>query len=154
MDSATGRDPTQTAVFETQSGMKLPQTDTMIRTSQPGWFPRLAQAYRDRKPVLLIDEANVGIDPQSQSLVSMGIKAGLSPADWTAVGVAVGVSAAGVMMVILAILDPEPTSKLGLLVGGGAVCVLTGGLTAVSILTRRRPPTIEMGAGGFKIRWE
>ena len=74
--------------------------------------------------------------------------------DWVAVGVAVGVSAAGVMMVVLAVLDPEPTSKLGLLVGGGAVCVLTGGLTAVGILTRRRPPTIEMGAGGFKIRWE
>ena len=66
-----------------------------IRTSQPGWFPRLARAYRDRKPLLLVDDANVGIDPQSQSLVSMGIKAGLSPADWVAVGVAVGVSAAG-----------------------------------------------------------
>ena len=84
----------------------------------------------------------------------MGIKAGLSPADWTAVGMAVGVSAAGVMMVVLAIIDPEPTSKLSLLVGGGAVCVLTGGLTAVGILTRRRPPTIELGTGGFKIRWE
>ena len=58
------------------------------------------------------------------------------------------------MMVVLAVLDPEPTSKLGLLVGGGAVCVLSGGLTAVAILTRRRPPTIEMGPGGFKIRWE
>jgi hypothetical protein len=128
--------------------------DMTIRTSQPGWFPRLARAYRDRKPLLLVDDANVGIDPQSQSLVSMGITAGLSPADWVAVGVAVGVSAAGVMMVVLAVLDPEPTSKLGLLVGGGAVCVLSGGLTAVAILTRRRPPTIEMGAGGFKIRWE
>jgi hypothetical protein len=58
------------------------------------------------------------------------------------------------MMVVLAVLDPEPTSKLGLLVGGGAVCVLTGGLTAVGILTRRRPPNIEMSAGGFKISWE
>ena len=58
------------------------------------------------------------------------------------------------MMVVLAFLDPEPTSKLGLLVGGGAVCLLTGGLTAVAILTRRRPPTIEMSAAGFKISWE
>ena len=135
-------------------GMEPEEADATIRTSQPGWFPRLAQAYRDRKPVLLVDDANVGIDPKSQSLVSIGIKAGLSPADWAAVGISVGVSAAGVMMVVLAVLDPEPTSKLGLLVGGGAVCVLTGGLTAVGILTRRRPPTIELGAGGFKIRWE
>ncbi|MGA2762153.1 MAG: hypothetical protein ABSG17_02200 [Spirochaetia bacterium] len=143
--------------------MKLPwsrpapsagDSDSTIRTSQPGWFERLAKAYRDRQPVLLVDDARVGIDPQSQSLVAMGIKAGLSVADWAAVGVAVGVSAAGMMMVVLAFLDPEPTSKLGLLVGGGAVCVLTGGLTAVAILTRRRPPTIEMSAAGFKISWE
>jgi len=104
--------------------------------------------------VVLVDDAKVGIDPQNQSLVAMGIKAGLSPTDWAAVGVSVGVSAAGVMMVVLAVLDPEPTSKLGLLVGGGAVCVLTGGLTAVGILTRRRPPNIEMTTSGFKISWE
>jgi hypothetical protein len=128
--------------------------DSTIRTSQKGWFERLATAYRDRQPVLLVDDARVGIDPMSQSLVAMGIRAGLSPADWAAVGVAVGMSAAGVMMVVLAFLDPEPTSKLGLLVGGGAVCVLTGGLTAVAVLTRRRPPNIEMSAGGFKISWE
>jgi hypothetical protein len=101
-----------------------------------------------------VDDARVGLDPQSQSLVAMGIKAGISAADWTAVGVAVGMSAAGMVMVVLAFLDPEPTSKLGLLVGGGAVCVLTGGLTAVAVLTRRRPPNIEMSAGSFKISWE
>ena len=103
---------------------------------------------------MLVDDAQVGIDPQSQSLVAMGIKAGLSAADWAAVGVAVGISAAGMVMVVFAFLDPEPTSKLGLLVGGGAVCVLTGGMTAVAVLTRRRPPNIEMSAGGFKISWE
>jgi hypothetical protein len=130
------------------------EAETTIRTSQTGWFPRLAQAYRDRKSLLLVDDAGVGIDPQSQSLVAMGIMAGLSLADWAAVAVAIGVSAAGVMMVVLAFLDPEPTSKLGLLVGGGAVCVLTGGLTAVGILTRRRPPTIEMTTSGFKISWD
>ena len=130
------------------------ESGSTIHTSQPGWFPRLARAYRERSPVFLVDDANVGIDPESQSLVSMGIRAGLSPADWAAVAVAVGVSAAGVMMVVLAFLDPEPTSKLGLLVGGGAACVLTGGLTAVGVLTRRRPPNIEMTPSGLKITWE
>jgi len=130
------------------------ESQSTIRTSQQRWFERLAKAYRDRQPVLLVDDAGVGIDPQSQSLVAMGIRAGLSVADWTAVGVAVGMSAAGMMMVVLAFLDPEPTSKLGLLVGGGAMCVLTGGLTAIAVLTRRRPPNIEMSTGGFKISWE
>ncbi len=129
-------------------------TGSTIRTSEKDWFKRLATAYKMRTPVLLIDDAKVGIDPQSQSLVAMGIRAGLSPADWAAVGVSVGISAAGLTMVLLAFLDPEPTSTLGLLVGGGAVCVLTGGLTAVGILTRRRPPNIEVSAGGFSIRWE
>jgi hypothetical protein len=133
---------------------KIAKADTTIRTAQPGWFLSLANAYRDRTPVILVDDAHVGIDPQNQSLVSMGITAGLSPKEWAAVGVAVGVSAAGVLMVVLAFLDPEPTSKLGLLVGGGAVCVLTGGLAAVGILTRRRPPNIEINTSGFKINWE
>ena len=129
---------------------KTPQSARASRGGSPG----SAQAYRERTPVLLVDDAEVGIDPASQSLAAMGIRAGLTPADWAAVGVAVGVSAAGMMMVVLAFLDPEPTSKLGLLVGGGAACVLTGGLTAVGILTRRRPPNIEVSARGFKIRWE
>ena len=128
--------------------------ENTIRTSQTGWFERLARAYRDRSPVFLVDDAHVGVDPRNQSLVAMGIRAGLSPADWTAVGVSVGVSAAGMVMVVLAFVDPEPTSKLGLLVGGGAVCVLSGGFTAVAILTRRRPPNIEVGPHGFKIQWE
>lgn len=128
--------------------------ESAIRTSENGWFARLARAYRSRSPVLLVDDAKIGIDPQSQSLLAMGLRAGLSPADWAAVGVSVGISAAGITMVVLAFLDPEPTSKLGLLVGGGAVCVLTGGLTAVGILTRRRPPNIEMSPRGIMIRWE
>jgi hypothetical protein len=128
--------------------------EATIRTSDRGWFALLARAYKTRTPVLLVDDAKIGIDPQSQSLLAMGMRAGLSPSDWVAVGVSVGISAAGIAMVVLAFLDPEPTSKLGLLVGGGAVCVLTGGLTAVGILTRRRPPSIEVSPRGFSIHWQ
>ncbi len=141
------------AAGEASEAAAGPEQST-IRTSQKGWFALLASAYKTRTPVLLVDDAKVGIDPQSQSLLAMGIRAGLSPADWTAVGVSVGVSAAGITMVVLAFLDPEPTSKLGLLVGGGAVCVLTGGMTAVGILLRRRPPSIEVSRRGISIRWE
>jgi len=125
-----------------------------IRTSEKGWFTLLARSYKAHTPVLIVDDAKVGIDPQNQSLLSMGMQAGLSPADWTAVAVSIGVSVAGITMVVLAFLDPEPTSKLGLLVGGGAVCVVTGGLTAVGILLRRRPPSIEVSSRGISIRWE
>ena len=127
--------------------------EIQIRTSEQGWFTQLAQAYKQKTPVFLVDDAKVGIDPAVESLAAMGLKAKLTPSEWSAVSVAVGLSAAGAAMVILAFLDPEPTSKLGLLVGGGAVCVLTGGLTAVRILTKMRPPNVQIGPGGMKIFW-
>jgi hypothetical protein len=124
-----------------------------IRTSEEGWFTQLARAYKQKTPVFLVDDAKVGIDPAVESLAAMGLKAKLTPREWSAVSVAVGLSAAGAAMVVLAFLDPEPTSKLGLLVGGGAVCVLTGGLTAVRILTKMRPPNVQIGPSGMKIFW-
>ncbi|HUI65214.1 MAG TPA: hypothetical protein VL126_10260 [Bacteroidota bacterium] len=124
-----------------------------IRTSEQNWFLQLAKAYRERIPVLLVDDAKVGIDPAMESLVAMGLKAKLTPREWTAVSVAVGMSAAGAAMVLMAVLDPEPTSKLGLLVGGGALCVLTGGMTAVRILTKMRPPNVQIGPAGVQILW-
>jgi hypothetical protein len=127
--------------------------EIQIRTSEQGWFTQLAQAYKQKTPVFLVDDAKVGIDPAVESLAAMGLKAKLTPREWSAVSVAVGLSAAGAAMVVLAFLDPEPTSKLGLLVGGGAVCVLTGGLTAVRILTKMRPPNVQIGPGGMKIFW-
>jgi len=127
--------------------------EIQIRTSEEGWFTRLADAYRKKTPVFLIDDARVGIDPAVESLAAMGLKAKLTPREWSAVSVAVGMSAAGAGMVVLAFLDPEPTSKLGLLVGGGALCVLTGGMTAVRILTKIRPPNVQIGPGGMKIFW-
>ncbi|MCX7028516.1 MAG: hypothetical protein NTU62_00140 [Spirochaetes bacterium] len=128
--------------------------DLNLRTSEKGWFGKLARAYHERTPILVVDDAKVGIDPAADSLVSMGLKAGLSLAEWTAVGVSIGVSAAGIAMVVLAFLDPEPTSKLGLLVGGGAVCVLTGGFSAIRILTKLRPPNVEVSPSGIRISWE
>jgi hypothetical protein len=127
--------------------------ESVVRTSEKGWVGALARAYRNRDRILLVDDANVGIDPARDSLVAMGIKARLSLEEWIAVGVSVGMSAAGVVMVVLAFVDPEPTSKLGLLVGGGAVCVLAGGLTAIRVLTRLRPPDISAGAAGIRISW-
>ena len=127
--------------------------EIQIRTSEEGWFTQLARAYKQKTPVFLVDDAKVGIAPAVDSLAAMGLKAKLTPREWSAVSVAVGLSAAGAAMVVLAFLDPEPTSKLGLLVGGGAVCVLTGGLTAVRILTKMRPPNVQIGPSGMKIFW-
>ena len=65
-----------------------------------------------------------------------------------------GVSAAGMVMIVLAFLDPEPTSKLGLLIAGGTVALTSGGFMAVRILTKHKPPKVKVGPQGFEISWE
>ncbi len=132
-------------------------TTEIIRTSDRGWLERLAQAYRDRVPVVVEDDLGVGIDPARQSVLDMARHVRLTVREWTAVGVSLGLSGAGVLMVVLAFLDPEPTSKLGLLVGGGALCVFTGGVAALRILVSQRPPRVLLSAGKvaqFEIRWD
>lgn len=125
-----------------------------VRTSEPGWLQALAQAYRDELPVLVVDDAGVGIDPLNQSLLTMGKQAGFSRREWGGVLVSLGMSGFGLWMVVAAILSPEPTSKLGLLVAGGSVLLFSGGFSAIRILTDRRPPVIEVTRLGVRISWE
>ena len=55
----------------------------------------------------------------------------------------IGAAGGGTLMTIgagalvLAFLDPEPTTKLGLMVGGGIAMVLTGGAVIIAILVTR-----------------
>ena len=125
----------------------------VIRTSSDDWFASLADAYKKKAPVRLIDDAALAVDPLAQNLLQMALLAGLTVAQISAALIALGMSAAGVAMVIAAILDPEPTSKLGLLVGAGFFLCLGGGMTAISILTNRRPPNVKVGPGVFEIAW-
>ena len=40
-----------------------------IRTSATGWLEQLAVAYREQREVLVVDDAEIGLDPGSQSLI-------------------------------------------------------------------------------------
>jgi hypothetical protein len=59
----------------------------------------------------------------------------------------------GAALVVLAIVDPDPTSKLGLLIGSGAILALTGGFQTIRLLTRQKPPSITISAKGVHIDW-
>ena len=96
----------------------------------------------------------MGINPESQTILQMGKKAGLSKGEWVAVSVSLGMSATGIWMIIVGVADPEPTSKLGLLIGGGVICVVGGGFSAIRILTKHKPPKVTVGKNGFEISWE
>jgi VIT1/CCC1 family predicted Fe2+/Mn2+ transporter len=129
-------------------------TDLTIRTSQQGWLAQLAKAYRNRDQVLIIDDAKVGIDPSSQTLLDMGLKTKLSSKEWSAVLISGGMTIFGATVIILAILDPDPTSKLGLLVASGAVLALGGGFSAIRILTKHKPPKVRVSRSGIEIEWD
>jgi hypothetical protein len=86
--------------------------------------------------------------------MQMGLRAGLSKSEWLAAFTAIGLSAAGLRIVAAAVLDPEPTSKLGLLVAGGFLLTFCCGLTAIRILTHLKPPRVRMGQAGFEIAWD
>ena len=124
-----------------------------IKTTQEGWLKELAVAYKKKEPVTIIDDAKVGIDPNTDTIFEMGRKAKLSAAEITAVCVAIGMSAAGIGMILLAFFDPEPTTKLGLLIGGGAVLLLTGGFSAIYVLTKQKPPKVKVGPSGMEVEW-
>jgi hypothetical protein len=125
-----------------------------IRTSEQDWLPRLTRAYRERAEVNLIDDAGIGIDPATQTLLRMGLASRLTRREWGAVAVAGGMTVLGAAMVLLAIADPDPTSKLGLLVGSGALLALTGGFQAIRLLTRQKPPSITVSVKGIHIDWQ
>jgi len=127
--------------------------EKIVRTSDPEWLRTLALMYRARLPGVLVDDAHLGINPGDQTLLQMARVSGLSRREILSVSVALGMSGIGVTMMILAFIDPEPTSKLGLLVGGGAVCVLGGGFSAIRILTQHKPPNIKATAQGIEISW-
>ena len=124
-----------------------------IRTSKKNWFKELVLAYRDQVPIFLVDDAEVGITPETQTLLEIGRDMGLTKEDWIGILVALGVSAVGVGLIVAAIFDPEPTSKLGLLVSGGITFVFSGGFMAIKLLTRQKPPTVKMGKDGIQIDW-
>lgn len=127
--------------------------ERIVRTSDAEWLRTLALMYRARLAGVLIDDAHLGINPGDQTLLQMARVSGLSRREILGVSVALGMSGVGVTMMILAFIDPEPTSKLGLLVGGGAVCVLGGGFSAIRILTQHKPPNIKATAQGIEISW-
>jgi hypothetical protein len=125
-----------------------------IATSQQNWLGELSRSYRAREPVLLVDDARIGINPESETLLLMGRKAKLTAREWSAVLVCLGVSALGAYLLVMAILDPEPYSKIAFALATGALLAGSGGFMAVRILTTIKPPRVKMTAQGFEIEWQ
>ena len=128
--------------------------DEIIRTSSSGWFAQLARAYRVRARVVLVDDAHVGIHPHSETLLDMGRRASLSMREWAGVLIALGMSSIGAWVVVMAVLDPEPYSKVLGAIFAGAAVLGAGGFAAIRILTHHQPPKVTISTRGFEIAWD
>lgn len=128
--------------------------EIVIYTSEKGWLKLLAVAYKKHDKVTLIDDAEIGVNPSNESLFEMGRKAKIPKKEFISVCVALGMSTLGALVIAGAFIDPEPTTKLGFIVGSGVVLIFGGGYMAIKILTKVRPPNVEIGRSGFKINWD
>lgn len=111
----------------------------LIKTSEDGWVDRAMKAYTKKQEFNLIDDANIGLSKKdvrsALSLMSFLKKEKrLSIKELSAVLFGLGVTASGVWIVLAAIADPEPTSKLTLLITGGLILALTGSLGTLRAL--------------------
>jgi hypothetical protein len=125
-----------------------------IRTSARGWMSELARAYRAKEPLVLEDDAEIGIDPRRDTILDMGRRSDLSARDWYGVLISLGVAAVGAWLLVMAVLDPEPYSKVAVAIATGAVLLGSGGFYAVRILTNVKPPRVSVSrTGTFEIDW-
>jgi hypothetical protein len=78
----------------------------------------------------------------------------VSQREWLGILASFEVAGIGVSVLLLAFLDPEPITKLSLLVGGGLVMTFCGGFSALYVITGLRPPTVRYNSkGGFDLSW-
>lgn len=111
----------------------------IIRTSDKKWLEKALDCYKSKIAFEFLDDVPVGIGHNdlvsAVALISAAKSAGV--VTWQQIAgilTGLGMSAAGIWMIAAAIADPEPTSKLGILLAGGVVLALTGGLSILYCL--------------------
>jgi hypothetical protein len=111
----------------------------IVQTSSKDWLEQAIRLYTQKKPFTLEDDAKLGLtEADLRSAVAL-IRAARTKGRITwqqiaAVLAGFGITGIGVWMVAAAITDPEPTTKLGLLIAGGIVLALTGSLGTLAAL--------------------
>ena len=110
-----------------------------IHTTDANWVKLAMKAYTKKQEFNLVDDAELGLSEKdvasAVNLMKFLKKENhLSVKEIAQILVGLGITASGVWMVMAAIADPEPTTKLGLLVGGGLVLALTGSLGTLRAL--------------------
>ena len=114
-------------------------THYIIHTSQQDWLQQALECYRDKLKFDLVDDAGIGLTSSDLTsavkLISKAKKSGKVGVKAIAtILTSLGLSSVGIWLVLAAIVDPEPTSKLGILLAGGIALIALGGLSILRAL--------------------
>jgi len=131
----------------------------MIHTSSPEWLKEALEAYTHEMEFKIIDDAEIGLDSKdvrsAVNLIAFAKKSGRYR--WKQISqvlASLGITGAGIWIIAAAIADPEPTSKLGLLIAGGLVLAVTGSLGTLRALGMRFSVSVKTLGREFHIRPE
>jgi len=111
----------------------------VIRTSNEKWLEKALELYKNKTPFEFVDDFGIGITEEDLISAVALIKAakekgGITWKEIAGILTGLGMSGVGIWMIVIAVADPEPTSKLGILLAGGVLLVLTGGLSILRCL--------------------
>jgi len=132
----------------------LTKSGEVIRSSDPEWLNKALRHYTGKTMFELIDDAGLGLSqPDLRSAVgllkALREKKKFSTRHLWQVLTGLGLGGVGIALIIAAILDPEPTSKLGILLAGGVLLIVTGGLSILKALGQTW--VVRVGKGLFTV---
>jgi hypothetical protein len=127
-----------------------------IITSDNEFIKKILQLFKKGKSFEVYDDEGYGFKKEDfenafNFLKKIKETTGLS---WNEIGqilTGIGLSAAGIWIVRLAIIDPEPTSKLGLLVASGAILILSGGFAILKAFGSKWNVNVNLRGNKFSI---
>jgi len=113
-----------------------------FQTTDKKWLEKVLECYRDKRPFELTDDAGIGITAEDLRAAINLIKklketGALTWREICQILTGLGISCVGIWLIMVAVADPEPTSKLGTLLVGGVLLILTGGLGMLRALGQR-----------------
>ncbi len=110
-----------------------------IRTSQTNWLKRALIQYRNANSFEFVDDASFGIRKKDlQSPISLVKRVHdreiMTWKEIAQIVTGIGMAAIGLKLILLAIMDPEPTSRLAILLTGGVTLILGGSYAILKAL--------------------
>ncbi len=129
----------------------MAQKKTVVDTSEKGWQKRVAELMK-RGVAFTIVTGDPNFLPGANDLANARkwVKG-----DGPAIAGAGAMIGAGGLMIVLAFIDPEPTTTLMGMVTGGAILVAGGGTYLFTIAAMRRRYRFRLAsATGGRFEWE